>query len=355
MAVVEHRGRVMGSELHLIVVDPPGPAQRTLDDAVAELDRLERHWSRFLADSDLSRLNRAEGRPVAVDRCTMVLLATMAEAWRMTAGRFEPAVLPDLVAIGYDASLHDPNRRTALPPSARSARPGAPLAPVAIGDGGWPAALQLDEAVGSARLPQGVALDAGGIGKGLAADLVVRRLLDAGCGGVLVGIGGDLSVGGAAPSAGGWTIVVEDPFLAPGPPGLPGLPGRPNGSDGSAIALLVDGGGVATSSTRSRRWVQAGAARHHQIDPVTGLPSDTDLAAVTVIAPTGWQAEAHATAALSLGRVGALDHLRGHGLTGLAFPAGGGAPLATEDLAAALGLDPSAAGPCRPPSARYGS
>ena len=81
----------------------------------------------------------------------------------------------------------------------------------------------------------------------------------------------------------GWLVTVE----------------QPDPADGVLCTLAISGGGVATSSTRSRRWVLDGVERHHQIDPRTGRPSTTDLAAVTVIARAGWLAEVHATAALA--------------------------------------------------------
>ena len=78
-----------------------------------------------------------------------------------------------------------------------------------------------------------------GIGKGLAADLVTAELCSAGATGALVGIGGDLVARGTPPDDAGWVIVVEDP-------------------DDPAVALAriaIDAGGVATSSTRSNRWL----------------------------------------------------------------------------------------------------
>jgi thiamine biosynthesis lipoprotein len=67
------------------------------------------------------------------------------------------------------------------------------------------------------------------------------------------------------------------------------------------------------------------------IDPASATQSTTDLAAVTVIARTGWLAEAHATAALLSGSHGVLDYLDRHDLTGLAIPLTG-SPLRTSDL-----------------------
>ena len=115
---------------------------------------------------------------------------------------------------------------------------------------------------------------------------------------------------------GGWSISVEDP----------------DPSNGELCRLLVSGGGVATSSTRSRRWVRAGHEQHHLIDPRVGEISSTDLAAVTVIARSGWIAEAHATAALLAGSIGAIDHLDRHGLSGLAVGLDGSLQ-STADLA----------------------
>jgi thiamine biosynthesis lipoprotein len=180
--------------------------------------------------------------------------------------------------------------------------------------------IEIDRAGDAIRLPAGLALDPGGIGKGLAADLAVQCVLELGVDGVLVSIGGDMTMAGSPPptssGAGGWSISVEDP----------------DPSNGELCRLVVSGGGVATSSTRSRRWVHAGHERHHVIDPHVGETSSTDLAAVTVIARSGWIAEAHATAALLAGSIGAIEHLDRHGLSGLAVGLDGSLQ-STADLA----------------------
>ncbi len=97
------------------------------------------------------------------------------------------------------------------------------------------------------------------------------------------------------------------------------------------VTFTVSAGGVATSSTRSRRWIHDGAIRHHVIDPASGAMSDTDLDAVTVIARSGWLAEAHATGAILAGSVGVLGYLAAHDLSGVAVTSTG-ALLATPDL-----------------------
>lgn len=291
MAADEHLGRVMASELRIVAIDPR-PGQ--IDDARSFLDQLEQRWSRFLPTSDISRLNTRAGELVEVAHNTLVLLATMIEAWEVTGGRHDAGILPTLITNGYGTSVVDPQRTTVLPDTARF-RPGAILD------------ILLDQRNGEAALPVGLALDPGGIGKGLAADLTVARLLAGGARGALVCIGGDLAMAGDAPDAAGWIIAVE----------------APTGGDAELCTVAISGGGVATSSTRTRGWQLNGTARHHVIDTATAEQSETDLVAVTVVADTGWAAEAHATAALVAGRDHVLDYLASRGLDGLAVAVDG--------------------------------
>jgi thiamine biosynthesis lipoprotein len=292
----------MGSELVAVLV---GGADEDRHHTIARLAELESVWSRFLPESDITRINRAEGAAVRVCPDTMTLLATMLEAWTVTRGGYDPSVLRSLVSLGYDASRHDPSQRTVLPPV--GAHPGS------LHD------IALVPEFGFVIVPAGVALDPGGIGKGLAADLIVGELLARGVEGALVSIGGDLVAAGTPPDPGGWVVGIEAPD-----PTAPQL-----------CAIALDGGAVATSSTISRRWSTPSGSRHHLIDPATGQPSSTDLSTVTVVAASGWLAEAHATAAALTGSAGVLGYLTHHALSGIAVR-DDGAIIATDDLAALL-------------------
>lgn len=303
----------MASELHVIAVDPP--TGDVVADTVARLDHLEACWSRFRPTSDVSRMNQvglAGGGPLTVDPSTLVLLAAMVDGHQRTAGAYDPTVLPSVLAEGYVVSHEDPTSVCVLDDVSA-------WSPVALFD------LVVDPATATVEVPAGLVLDPGGVGKGLAADLVAAELVAAGCAGALVGIGGDLATAGSPPDV-LWPVDVE----------------HPDRSEGVLCSIEVSGGGVATSSTRSRRWWHDGTERHHQIDPVTGRCSTTDLAAVTVVAPSGWLAEVHATAALAAGSADVIGYLEGHDLTGIAVVESGSGPevLATADL---RGLDVVAA------------
>jgi len=274
----------MGAEAHVILVDPAPGAEGY---ARRRLQQLEQRWSRFLPGSDVSRLNASSEAIMIVSSDTIDLLATMKQAWRVSSGRYDPTMLSAINAAGYSRSLDGSGRRSG---SAVPRPRGCTIADVAI-----------DLATSSVVVPAGIGLDPGGIGKGLAADIVVTELLRDGTGGALVSVGGDLAAAGAPPTAEGWYVAIEDPF----------------DSSRDLMTLALDVGGVATSSILKRTWMRGGSRRHHVIDPATQTCATTDLAAVTVIARAGWEAEAHATAALLVGSARALDYLESHQFDGI--------------------------------------
>ena len=151
----------------------------------------------------------------------------------------------------------------------------------------------------------GVALDPGAIGKGLAGDIICREFTQAGATGVLANIGGDIVVAGT-PGDDYWRIAVAND-QRPG-----------SGATLGTIQSAVGGFAVATSSTAKRTW---GDGLHHVIDPRTGAMSQTDLIQATVVAPSGWQAESYATAALVLGYEEGAHFLNKRGLTHFLVPA----------------------------------
>jgi thiamine biosynthesis lipoprotein len=293
---VERRFRAMGTDAHVVVHGTDADA----DAAAAEVAALEARWSRFLADSDVSRCNTAAGAgPVTVAPETAALVATAVEWWRATAGCFDPTVLPALLAHGYDAPIDTVRSRPAARWSVVSAPPGrAPVRIPAVGrrpvTGPSPGGIGIvvDTERHTVRLPAGVGLDLGGIGKGAAADRVVTLLRERGVAAACVSLGGDVRAFGPGSGPHGWSVPVEDP-IAP---------------DTVWFTHPVADGAIVTTTDRFRRWQHGGRTQHHLIDPATGRPAASGLTAVVVAHPSATAAEALATAAYVAGpaRAGAL-------------------------------------------------
>ena len=277
MAVAESSFQVMGSTALVVT---RGGAVGHLARAEQRLRRLEDLWTRFSPDSELSRVNTSDGEWTEVSPETAALIQLSELSWRMTDGLFDPTGLPAVLAAGYSASRSDPDRRT------------VGVQPRGVPTPGCADFLVTDKAV---RIPAGVSLDPGGIGKGLAADIVASELSKEGVETVVVSVGGDVRV------IGGWIVDLEDPFR-----------------EGRTVARLnIGNGGVATSTPSHRRWQSEDGNSVHLIDPRTGRPALTDVESVTIIAGEAWIAEGVATAAALIGSEAAPEFIDRLGLGGI--------------------------------------
>jgi thiamine biosynthesis lipoprotein len=294
----------MGARAHVIVVGGrPGLA----DVAAARIEQLESLWSRFRPRSDVSRLNQHAGGRVAVAPETVELMERAIDGFRLTGGAYDPTLLGPVIRAGYDRTFE------LIPAAARPGRSDAE-----------PACAGIELGPGWARLPAGSGFDPGGIGKGLAADIVATELVAAGAAGACVNLGGDVRVIGAAPGGGAWTVAVDHPAAA------------------APIALLgLADGAVATSTTLRRRWCVGGEVHHHLIDPATSRPSATATCLASVATGQAWVAEVLAKAVLlAIGR-SARVVLAGTGAEALVVDTAGHIET-TPGLAAFMDAPPAA-------------
>jgi len=251
----------------------------------------DRRLSRFRPDSELSRLNADPAAEVPVS----ALLATFAEAALAAAersgGLVDPTLGTRLSELGYSRSWPfgaELGLRDALP-AAPPRRPAQAREPAAWG------AIEVDVWRGVVRRPPGVALDSGGIGKGVAADLLAAELCRLPR--VLVDCGGDIAVSGTKVAEAPFEVAVRHPL------------------DGSrAFRLVLRGGAVATSGIDRRLWSRAdGRPAHHLLDPASGEPAWTGLLSATALGRTAVEAEMLAKAALLSGPARAPELLAERG------------------------------------------
>jgi FAD:protein FMN transferase len=268
----------LGTYVHLVVAD--GTRLEAARQAAADLLRnIDRSCSRFREDSDLTRANRSAGRWVKVDPllCRAVLAAL--DAAEETDGLVDPTLGAVLAGWGYDRDLEQVRSRpgsdpVALPP------------PVALH--GW-TDVQVDPD-GGLLVPAGTALDLGATGKAFASDLIAERVPGAAGTALVVSLGGDVAVGlldgdGSAEPV-QWPVQVAE---------------QPEQVDADCETVLIEAGGMATSTTTRRRWVRAGRPVHHLLDPRTHAPVEPVWRTATVSAGTCLAANTASTAAIILG------------------------------------------------------
>jgi thiamine biosynthesis lipoprotein len=202
-----------------------------------------------------------------------------------TAGIVDPTIGSALIELGYDRDFEDLDPRAEFPIFRPSPAPGW-----------W--RIVLDPERRTITVPVGVHVDLGSSGKAFAADRAALHLSsELGCG-VLVNLGGDISVSGPAPT-GGWPVGIATSCATP--------------PDAVDEVVTVVKGGLATSGTTSRAWARAGRQVHHIIDPWTGDSVPPGWALVSATGQTCVEANAWSTAAVVWGQ-DAPDNLEAGGV-----------------------------------------
>ncbi|MCC6321675.1 MAG: FAD:protein FMN transferase [Phycisphaerales bacterium] len=245
-------------------------AESARDAAAAAFSRIgaiERALSDYRPDSESSRLcSHAVGVPVAISPELFTAIQAGAAITEASRGEFD-------ITIGPATHLWREARRTGVAPTADQladahARIGLRF-------------LAIDPSARTATLARdGMVLDFGGIGKGMAAQAAVDLLRDRGFQKCLVALSGDIAVGDAPVGKPGWTIDL--------PPGV------------ADRSLVLTNAAVSTSGDGEQAITINGRRESHILDPATGR-GRADRRTVTVLAPRGELADGLSTAAWLMG------------------------------------------------------
>ncbi len=257
------------------------------DDSVAavcrEVEWLEKVLSRFVPDSEISRINRAAGiKREKVSLETLDVLAKSAEFSRRLAGCFDVTIAP-LVTLWKTA------RESGGLPDEPSVRQAIRL--VNHGD------LLLDPQGMTAKLRRvGQGVDLGGIGKGCAGDKLVQAYRVFGISSAYSNLGGNVVTVGTKPDGSAWRVGIQ----------------HPRHEDGLVGSVEVVNETVVTSGDYQRCWTDSQGRRHHHIlDPRTGYPADSGLVSVSIVAAKSLAADVLSTAVFVAGMDKGLAFLRG--------------------------------------------
>src|SRR5687768_1908379 len=256
-------------------------ARRAAAQAIAEVLRIEAKYSRYRADSVVSRINAAAGGgPVAIDPETELLLDYADTCHRQSGGLFDATSGVLRNAWRFDT------------PRVPSDTELAPL----LARVGW---HRVERSAGHVRLPlAGMEIDFGGFGKEYAVDRAAAVLREAGVESACVNLAGDLAILGPQPGGEPWRVGIRHPRV-----------------EGSLVASLpVTSGGLATSGDYER-FVEVEGVRHcHVLDPRTGQ-SARGFQSVTVLAEACVVAGTASTVAMLKGAAAGREWLRSLGLS----------------------------------------
>jgi len=280
----------MNTDVEAIICVPRGErneGEKSLIRVQQIFDEVETALSRFSPESELSRLNQANGTPFTASHLLFTVVSAAKEAAYFSGGIYDPTILPYLLAAGYDRSFEKLSDNADSPVYQLNSRFN------------WRDII-LDAEKSTVILPAGCGLDLGGIAKGWTVDRVSEGLKQ--LSGFAVNAGGDMFVGGKRTDGSLWSVGVVDP-LHP---------------ESNLTVLELTDKAVCTSSTARRNWRNNGIYGHHLIDPRSGKPSDSPVISATIIAESTAAAEIIAKTALILGPGDGMEFIeRQNGVKGI--------------------------------------
>jgi thiamine biosynthesis lipoprotein len=248
------RFKAMGSPCELRLFGPEAePLERAARLAQAEIERLERKYSRYRDDSLASAINRSAGDPAGLelDVETVRLLEYARTAWEQSGGLFD-------VTSGVLREVW--NFRSGRVPAQREI--DAVLERV-----GW-AKLRWNPPLLVLPVP-GMQLDFGGFVKEYAADRAAEACRATGAAHGMVDLGGDLAAVGPRPNGAPWNVGIR----------------HPRRRDAALASVPLARGGLASSGDYERCMIVDGVRYAHILDPRSGWPVQS-LACVSVLAPS---------------------------------------------------------------------
>lgn len=242
-----------------------GPkAETALDAAEAEIYRLDGLLSVGQPGSEITKLNAGDSD---VSGETAELIAAALEQARRTEGAFDPTLYPVVEAWGFfsgDYRVPEDAELQAL-----------------LTNTGWEAVQVSGTTV---ALPEGFAIDLGGIGKGYASLRVKQILQERGVCSALISLGGNISALGKKPDGSPWIIAVQNPA-----------------GEGYLGTLEIDNQCVITSGGYQRFFEENGVRYWHILDPDTGKPARSGMVSVSIVSDDDAAADALSTALFVMG------------------------------------------------------
>lgn len=255
-------------------------AESAVEDAVSEIQRLDRLLSSENEESEIYKVNRQGGGTLSEDSGYLVERAL--EISRETEGAFDIAIYPVAEAWGFMSKEYHV-------PTAEELGVLLPLT-------NWENITYDSENKQISFAQEGMKIDLGGIAKGYTSSRIMDIFKEYGMTSGLVNLGGNAQVLGTKPDGNLWKVAIQDPYDENGYLGI----------------LNVADKAVITSGGYERYFEEEGITYHHIIDPATGYPADSGLVSVSIVSDDGTLADGLSTSLFIMGKEKAEAFWRQH-------------------------------------------
>jgi len=260
-------------------------AGKAIEEALDEMERMDRIMSNYNNDSELSQLNKKAAKSPAP--CHEELLDVIEQSQyysELSSGAFDVTISPIVALWGFF------NEKGHIPPNKEIEKllPAVSYKNIVINksdDPKKPSTVFLKNTQ--------TQIDLGAIGKGYAVDKALETIKKSGIGNACINLGGNIYVLGTPTNKNAWKIGIQ----------------HPRDKDEILGYLELKDEATATSGDYERFFEINGKRYSHIIDPRTGRPVNGTIAA-TIVAPTGTKVDALSTSVFVLGHEKGLKFIK---------------------------------------------
>lgn len=261
-------GMFFDTVISVTVYDTP---KKTLEQDIMEFCRkYDNLLSRTNPESEISKINSAQGNPTKVSPETIEILEKSIEYSQLTGGAFD-------ITIGPLVDLWDFKKSHPTLPDQKDIDEA--LSHVDY------TKIKIDKDTVTLEDPL-AKIDLGGIAKGYIGDQLKTFLKEQGIQTALINLGGNIVVFGEKSDHSPFHIGIQKPFDETGTP---------------ITSMEIRDASLVTSGVYERYFEFNQTLYHHLLDPKTGMPSQSPLYSATILCESSAQADALSTACFVLG------------------------------------------------------
>lgn len=254
-------------------------AQKAVDDAKTEIERLDKLWSAVDKDSEIYQLNQKKTMKVSDETLELIKFAKKKSA--QTGDAFDISIYPIVELWGF------PTQKYKVPSEEEIQNLLKYVGSQKI---------KIDEKTNTVTLEKNMKIDLGGIAKGYTSQRIAKIYKKDGVKSGVISLGGNVQAIGKKTDGSRWKVGIQSPD------DTESMIGGYEAADEAVI----------TSGAYERYFEKNGKRYHHIIDPATGKPSEKDLKSVTIISKNGTLSDTMSTTLFVMGKDKAISYWKKH-------------------------------------------
>lgn len=225
-------------------------AQKAVDDAKSEIERLDKLWSAVDENSEIYQLNQKKKMKVSDETLELIEFAKKKSA--QSGDAFDISIYPIVELWGF------PTQKYRVPSDSeiKSLLKNVDCQKIKV-----------NKKTNVVTLEKNMKIDLGGIAKGYTSQRIAKVYKEDGVKSGVISLGGNVQAIGKKTDGSYWKVGVQSP----------------DDTENMIGAYEADDEAVITSGAYERYFEKNGKRYHHIIDPATGKPSEKDLKSVTII------------------------------------------------------------------------